>query len=457
MLKNPMTWGVAAVLVCVGMTSPALALGWQTIGSLTDPCNGAIPGYLDITQAWVEKNGTQLKFVMIVEGTIPSSTPAPGDDIIFLWFVDADNNLNTGQGPGSVGSEFNVRSWVGHDGIGGYVDVTGSWVGTGGAALTTITGNKVEIVVDMPQIMSPDLFHFRCGSFQIFGGEYSPGNEITEESSQCWASKYAVLMDPDNVQFGVESNMQIYKCDPCDPLNTATATLVIDKHTANTEGSIPVFDAMEGHDDGDTPGTHQLFGQTMGVCDFLHVRTEAIMDISTVDAGAFGQVDTQAAGHQGFRLLGRDGDTGPVPHGMFILDLRHGYHVRGIEASWKVDAQSYAQIVINDINDRPWFQVKVWGDGRGGDNTPYTGQKVDSIDLADIGMEFNRRYDVASLVVNTCRINDPSYATYQAQAAGHSDLVVTFRMVHPTADLNADRTVDFKDMAVLAAQWLTQK
>jgi hypothetical protein len=124
MLKNPMTWGVAAVLVCVGMTSPALALGWQTIGSLTDPCNGAIPGYLDITQAWVEKNGTQLKFVMIVEGTIPSSTPAPGDDIIFLWFVDADNNLNTGQGPGSVGSEFNVRSWVGHDGIGGYVDAT---------------------------------------------------------------------------------------------------------------------------------------------------------------------------------------------------------------------------------------------------------------------------------------------------------------------------------------------
>jgi hypothetical protein len=457
MLKYPTVLSVTVVLAVAAMAGSVRATGWQTVGSLTDPLDSTVPSYLDITQAWVEKSGTQLKFVMLVQGAIPASTPDWGDDIIFLWFVDADNNINTGQGPASVGSEFNVRAWVGHDGIGGYVDVTGSWGGVGGPALTTMTGNRVEIVVDMPQILSPDLFHFRCGSFETPGGIYSPGNPITEQSAECWVSSYAVLLDSANAGFNTESNAQIYRCDPCDPLNTATGTLVIDKHTANTGGSTPAFDAMEGHDDGNTPGTHKLFGQTMAVCDFLHVRTEALMDINSPEAGAYGQVDAKAAGYQGFQLLSKDGQAGPVPHSMFIMDVRHGYHVRGIEADGKVDTQSFAQVLISDVNDRPPFQVKVWVDARGGDNTPYTAQRVESIDLADLGMEFNRHYMLDTLVTDACRTSNPSRATCLTQVAGHSDMVVTFRMVHPTADLNSDRVVDFRDMAILAGQWLLAK
>lgn len=457
MPANKMLCSVIAV-VCAVLVLPVHAESWQTVGSLTDPCDLAVTGYLDITQAWVEKSGTQLKFVMILRDALPTATGSPGDDNIYIWYVDADNNPNTSQSAGTgIGNEFNVRSWVGHEGIGGYVDVVGQWAAPGGPAVTTISGNRVEIVVEMPQIMSPDLFHFRCESFQTVGGFYFPGNAATPASAECWVSRYAVLMDPVNVGFGVESNISMYKCDPCDPLNTAAGTLVIDKHTSNAGMPSPVFDAMEGHDDGNTPGTHKLFGQTMAVCDFLHLRTEALMDISSPETGAYGQVDAKAAGYQGFQLLSRDALSGPVPSGMFFIDIRHGYHVRGIEAEGKVSAQSFAQVLISDIEDPLPFQVKVWVDARDGGNTPLTAQRVDTIDLADLGMEFNRRYTLDTVVTDACRTNDASLATYSAQVAGHSDLVVSFRMAYPSADLNGDRVVDFRDMAVLASQWLVEK
>ena len=457
--RNSPLMSCGAILALVLMTilaSPCLA--WETIGDLTDPCSISIDDYLDLTEAWVEKSGTQLKFVMLMRGEVPHTTGSPGDENVYLWFVDADNNPNTGQSPGNAaGSEFNIRAVVSYGEIHGFVDPTGDWPGLWDSAEASIIDDRVEVVVDMPQILSPDLFHFRCGSFQIIGESHYPGNDVTEQSAECWASRYAVCMDPNYLGFGIESNISIYKCDPCDPMNTATGTLVVERHSSNSGGNLPVFDTIEEHDDGETPGTHELFGQTMAICDFLHVRTEAVMDILTYDAGAYGQVDTKAAGYQGFRLLGRDGDTGPVPHGMFLLDLRHGYHVRGIEAENKVDAQSYAQIVINDIDADPMVQVGMWGDGRGGMNDVHTGQRVDAIDLADLGMEFSRRYQIDTFIGNICRTSNPSYATYQAQVAGPSDLVVTFRMVHPKADTNEDRTVDFKDIAMLAATWLTQK
>jgi hypothetical protein len=436
--------------------SPSQAAGWQTIGSLTDPCDVGIDPALDIRQAWVERNGTQLRFVMVMEGSVPTSEPVPGDGNVYLWLVDADNNPETGQNPEqSVGSEFNVRVVVGSAGPEGYVDVTGQWPGSDGPAVATVAGNRIEILIDMPQIMSPDIFQFRCSTFRIESGDYYPGNDVTPQSARTWVSRYAVLFDPNCLGQSVEANMHVYKCDPGDPLNTATGTLVVDRH--GSPGSrFPVFNTMEGHLDG-TPGTHEIFGQTMAASDFLHVRAEAIMDFDTVDAAAFGQVDVKAAGYCGFRLLSRDAWTGPVPHGMFVLDLAHGYHVRGNEVDSKVQTQSYAQIVINDINNSPDFQVKVWSNDRVGRNDTYTAQRTESIDLADLGMEFNRLYQIDTLVMDTCKTIEPSYATYTAQAAGHSDLVVTFRMVYPMADLNADRVVDFRDMAVLVSQWLLEK
>jgi hypothetical protein len=456
MFKKSMTLCVAAVLVWLTMTSTTLASGWQTIGSLTDPCNNTIPGYLDITQAWVEKNGTQLKFVMIVEGTIPSSTPAPGDDIVFLWLVDADNNPNTGQSTwNSIGNEFNIRAVISHTETTGWVDVVGQWAGTGGQAVAVVTDNRVEVVVDMPQMMSPDLFHFRSDTFESVGGTGYPGNGVTEESAECWVSQYAVVIDPNYTRCEVESHIEIYKCDPNYPLDTATGTLAVDKYS-DIYDTTAVFGTMEGHNDGNTPGESQLFGHTMGACNYLHVRASAMFDISTYDAGAYGEVMAKAAGYQGFKLLGRDGQTGPVPHGMFLAEFRHGYHLSGVGEEWEVYAHSFAQVVINDIEEEP-VQMTVWYDAQYGANEALTRQRVDTIDLADLGMEFNRRYVIDTLVADLCRTNEPTYATYKAKMTGDSDLVVNLKVVHPTADLNADRTVDFRDMAVLAAQWLVEK
>jgi hypothetical protein len=449
-----------ALVAWVTLSDCVLASGWQTIGSVTDPCDTRILGYLDITQAWVEKSGTDLKFVMLLRDTLPLSTAEWGDDNIYLWFVDADNNPNTEQSAGGgVGNDFNIRAWVGHDGIGGYVDVVGQIAAFDGPAAATITDNRIEIVVHMSQITSPDLFHLRCGSFQTIGGMYYPGNEISAESAECWVSKYAVVMDPANLNFDVESNIVISKCDPNFPLDGTTGRVVMEKHS-DIPGKSPVFDEVERHSDGPVRGEYEAFGHTLAQCDFLHVRTEATFDVNSIPTdgvGWYGQVDSKAAGYQWFKLLSKDGRGGPVPHGMFIMDIMNGYHVRGIEADWKVDAFSYAQIVINDINDPETFQVKVWGFGRDGRNDTFTGQMVDSIDLADLGMEFNRRYALDTLVADTCKMSEAGLATAQAQVAGHSDLVVRFRMVHPVGDLSGDRTVDFSDFAILAADWLAEK
>jgi hypothetical protein len=426
----------------------------ETLAQFDDAADMGIPGYVDILSVQVDKTGSDLTFTMVMRDTIPQTLPAPSDTITFLWFADTDNNPDTGQG-GVLGNEYNVRAVVGQTYGGGFVDVVGQWANGGGTGQVAVSDNVISITINISQIGSPDLFSMRADAGQFIGGA-GAGNGFTPNSAQAWVSRYAVLMDPNNAGFGVQSNIEMYMCDPCDPLNPATGTLVIDKHTDNSGISLPVFDLLEGHQDG-TPGEHELFGQTMGDCDFLHVRTEAAMDIITSEAGAYGQVDAKAAGWQGFRLVSREGETGPVPHGMFLMELRHGYHIRGIEADWKAEAQSYAQIVINDFTEDPGFQVAVWGHGKNGRNDTYTSEKVETIDLADLGMEFGRRYHLDTLVMNTCKLAEPSYATYEAQVAGHSDLVVTFRMVHPTADLNSDRAVDFKDMAVLAAQWLTEK
>jgi hypothetical protein len=79
---------------------------------LTDPENHEIYGFVDILSARVEQDGGLLTFVIETRGDIPTTLSQPDDSIIYLWFVDADNNPSTGQPHGDLGSEFNVRTVI---------------------------------------------------------------------------------------------------------------------------------------------------------------------------------------------------------------------------------------------------------------------------------------------------------------------------------------------------------
>jgi hypothetical protein len=151
----------------------------STIGDISDPENLEIDDYVDILSAHVEQDGGLLTFFINTRGDIPTTLSQSEDSITYLWFINADNNPNTGQPHGGLGSEFNVRVVISEVYGGGFVDVTGSMPG-GGPGSVLIQDNIVKISLGLAQIASPDDFHWRCSTFQIVNNSFIPGNPETD-------------------------------------------------------------------------------------------------------------------------------------------------------------------------------------------------------------------------------------------------------------------------------------
>ena len=164
-----------ALVLLIGITSPAVG---QVIGALEDPEHLGIDAYVDILSAQIEQDRGLLTFTIETRGEIPTTLPAPEDSITYLWFVDADDDPNTGQFHGDFGSDFNVRAVVSETQGGGWVDVCGNLPGGGGGEVT-IAGNLIRITVGLPQIANPEHFPWRCSTFQMRNGTYAPGNPFT--------------------------------------------------------------------------------------------------------------------------------------------------------------------------------------------------------------------------------------------------------------------------------------
>lgn len=157
---------------------PAAASGSTLIGELTDPEHPALEASLDILSAQITQEGGQLTFTMQLRGPLPAALPDPDDVQVYLWFVDADQDPATGQPHGGVGSEFNVRAFVGQNFGGGWVDVTGAMPG-GGDGVVTIDGGTISIRVWLHQIGNPAGIAWSGATFGIFGGVQAPGNDDT--------------------------------------------------------------------------------------------------------------------------------------------------------------------------------------------------------------------------------------------------------------------------------------
>ena len=144
---------------------PPATAGIDIISQLTDPQNLGVEGFVDIVSASITQDGGLLTFSIETRGSIITSLPMDGDNLMFLWLIDTDLNSATGQPHGGVGSEFNVRAMIQPGSNWGFIDQTGSVPG-GGSGSVVVTGNRVDMTIGLAQIGVPAEFTWRsdaCG------------------------------------------------------------------------------------------------------------------------------------------------------------------------------------------------------------------------------------------------------------------------------------------------------
>jgi hypothetical protein len=132
-------------MALTGLTvSPAEA---QTLSETTDPSD-AIPGYLDIRRVWVERlSSVSVRFCMELREPIPAQ---PANYTAYIWFVDADQNPNTGQVFADIGPDRNIRVASGGEPWAGYVDYVTESDCTGGLPVH-IHGNRLSLTLPLTE------------------------------------------------------------------------------------------------------------------------------------------------------------------------------------------------------------------------------------------------------------------------------------------------------------------
>ena len=442
---------ITTVLLTLFIPQPVWAA--ESIGQLSDPNELSIPEYCDIIFAEVEKTSQTLTFSIKTRGTIPESMPDPCN-ITFLWLIDADNNPETGQNPWEqVGSEFNVRAVVGSS-VDGYVDVTGAWPPGGGQGSVTIDGNQIQITIEMEQIGSPDLFHFRCDAFTWNGSMTQNHNGVTSESAETWVSNYAVVYDVYDRYYGIDQNSIVLRCDSNDPFNPDKAGIA-DHEMWNNEGNpLPQFNSIQLTLPVEDSNNHEYFNQSLGSADFLNLRNLTYFDVVDADTGTFGQSECKTTTGVVFSLLSKSEDTGLIPQGLFKLNIRHDYHLRASSGAFEAWADTYAQIVITDITDLENIEQKLlWPDARAAFMDQFSSQQIECIDLADYGLEFENIYRIDLALIDKSQLYLP---TDNGQAAADSSLIVSIDTLL-TGDLDKNRLVNFSDFARFVQNWLEEK
>jgi len=435
------------VLIC----SQTVQAG-EIIGRLSDPNDYGINDFVDITSAWVEKDGTSLTFVMELRGDVPD----PQDLLeynsaaAYLWLVDADNNPNTGQSPGDSGSEFNVRAVISQNPnlAGGFVDNVAELPG-GGSGTVQVIGKQVRITIFLSQIASPDAFHWRSDAFYVEHENEPPvaANHLTE-SALARVSDYFVLYQYDNIYY--HTDLSYSASQPGEP-----PMLVMENYGTNSSDTAPVYLSIDGKYPPEDPEDYQVLAQSLGSSGFMHIRNLARFDINNADPNIFGISQASSNFDIEFILYGPN-ETGPIPPNTFVLKYTHDYHLLGINAMGQTTAWSYAQFVINSVDPEthaPIEQMGVFTHERYSCNNDIFEKYQENIDLADYGFEYGVLYGMDMLLVGEAQTD--SYSPQpSAQSICDTTLTASVETSPIAGDINDDTVVNLQDLAILAAHWL---
>lgn len=443
-MKSKISLVVLAVsLVCCQSISAG-----QIIGYVTDPCNGTIDDYIDILGAWVEKDGTDLTFVMVMRGTIPSESELdPNDTLTYIWFVDADNDSTTGQSP--VGSEFNIRVVISQnpDLAGGYVDIVGSMTG-GGTGTVEVIDNKIQITIDRSQVGAVRRLHWQSNAWAEIGGAYSE-NGLTV-SGLARVCRYGVLLDPFS-RYGQVGDNYIEVYEETD-LNEPVISL---SNTAGGQYNIFLSDE-EKYPEQDN---WEIFGQTTGHSGTAgsghagpyHLRTFCRIDVENSDPYAFGDGRSQSRFDWNFILDGNEGETGMIPRGAFFLKWSHDYHIFAADAEGQAYVLSGGRIELYQVN--PWQLKAVWVHQEPACNSDIFNKHEQVIDLADAELELGKTYRLSAFLTDNVYVPQ---ASGNAEVASDASLLLNIDVVGPEGDFDQDWDVDLFDFAQFAENWLEQ-
>jgi hypothetical protein len=428
------------------VTIAQFAAADQIIGQITDPCNLSIDGYTDVLSARVERNGTKLTFVMEMRGNIPNASQLPdyNDTITYIWLVDADNNPATGQDSGGAGSEFNVRAVLSQNPLfaGGYVDIVGALTdsGVGGTGTVDVDANRISVTIDRSQLASVRRLHWRSNAWSYIDEEASGNNGLTASSGLARVCRYGVLPIPENNNYFVGDSYLLAFLES-DPDNA-----VIDLMTQNG-GNFFVCQPLERKwPDQDNV---KIDAQATGHAGPHHLRMATRFDITPDDSNANGYADGTATLEGDFLLDGNEGETGPIPHDVFVLSFSHDYRLFASDGIGQGYCSTFAQIVINQLD--PLEQKGVWVHQDRMQNEDRFAKNTEAIDLADYGMEFGVTYRISVLLND--RSEMPQW-TGGGSVFTDSTMITSLDVATIQGDFDNDWDVDFLDFACFANNWL---
>jgi hypothetical protein len=112
----------------------------------------------------VQINADTVQFNMQVRGDIPSPVE-PGCGITYIWLIDTDQNISTGQPHVFVGSEYNVRVAYFRGIWEGWIDVINWDDPGGGSAPVFVKDRTVSILIKRSQIGGAVTFNWEIDSF----------------------------------------------------------------------------------------------------------------------------------------------------------------------------------------------------------------------------------------------------------------------------------------------------
>lgn len=412
------------------------AWGGEIIGQVSDPCDPSIDPAVDITSTWVEKDGTNLTFVIEVSGPVPAAENLPGDDdtITYIWFMDADGNRNTGQNPGGVGSEFNIRAVIGRNFGGGFVDVTGNLPGGGSGGTVQVNGNRVGITVAMSQVGMPNWFQWQADAGKNIGGVQT-GNGLTTRTL-ARASKYGILYEGNAFPYMVETTLTAVQD------GTSVLELSDSKNDVN-----PLFLSLHGQSPAVSPDVWQVWAEGTGHANFMHLRNAARLTVKDAAPGISGQSQAKTISNDSFTLGGPEGSSGPVPHGTFALQMSHDYRLLSTAGNI---AKTFNQVLIAQGEAHKLLWTYEY-DSFGSD----IAQKLEkTLDLADYGLEFGVTYSIDTLLVDDAIISNP---IENGEAVSDSSFLAKLVVTPLAGDVNGDGAVNLTDMALLAENWLASR
>jgi len=300
-----------------------------------------------------------------------------------------------------------------------------------------VNGNRVGITVARSKIGTPNWFQWQADAAKNIGGTVT-SNGLTARAL-ARASKYGILFDEAANRFEVDPN-----------LTAAQDGGSVLQKTDSRNGVNPVFFSLNGQFPTDSPDEWQVTELAIGHANFLRLRNATHLTIAGAAPEISGQSEVMSVCYGTFTLGGPDGSSGPVPHGVFGLKMRHDYRLLSTAGT---EAWTYSQAVITQIE--PEITQKLLWNYQGGTFGDDIAQKTEETkDLADYGLEFGVPYGISMLVVDHSKRSEP---VGDAEAVSDSSFTAELVVTPLAGDVNGDGVVNLADLAKLAENWLASR